>query len=70
MSFQLTWLGYEINEQVYSPKFLKIEAIESLKPPKTFKTATIAYGFFESSAAFYPRFTHLYSAILAIVKIL
>ena len=34
---QLTWLGYDINENGYSPKFLKIEAIQSLKPPRTLK---------------------------------
>ena len=33
----LTWLGYEINEQRYSPKFSRNEAIQSLKPPKTLK---------------------------------
>ena len=34
---QLTWLGYFINEHGYSPKFSKIDAIRSLKPPKTLK---------------------------------
>ena len=34
---QLTWLGYEINENGYSPKFSKIEAIQSPKPPRTLK---------------------------------
>ena len=34
---QLTWLGYDINENGYSPKFSKIEAIQSLKPPGTLK---------------------------------
>ena len=34
---QLTRLGYEINENGYSPKFLKLEAIQSLKPLKTLK---------------------------------
>ena len=31
---QLTWLGYDINEDGYSPKISKIDAIQSLKPPK------------------------------------
>ena len=30
---QLTWLGYDINENGYSPNFSEIEAIQSLKPP-------------------------------------
>ena len=34
---QLTWLGYVINEDDYSPKFSKIDAIQSLKPPRTLK---------------------------------
>ena len=34
---QLTWLGYVINEDGYSPNFSKIDAIQSLKPPKTLK---------------------------------
>ena len=34
---QLTWLGYDINENGYSPKISKIEAIQSLKPPRTLK---------------------------------
>ena len=34
---QLTCLGYVINESGYSPKFSKIDAIHSLKPPKTLK---------------------------------
>ena len=34
---QLTWLGFDINENGYSPKFSKIEAIQSLKPPRTLK---------------------------------
>ena len=34
---QLTWLGYDINEDGYSPKFSKIEAIQALKPPRTLK---------------------------------
>ena len=34
---QLTWLGYDINQDDYSPKFSKIEAIQSLKSPRTLK---------------------------------
>ena len=34
---QLTWLGYDINEDVYSPKFSKIDRIQSFKPPRTLK---------------------------------
>ena len=34
---KLVWLGYEIDENGYAPKFSKIEAIKSLLPPKTFK---------------------------------
>ena len=34
---QLTWLGYDINEDDYSPKLSKIDAIQSLKPPRTLK---------------------------------
>ena len=30
---QLTWLRYDNNEDGYSPKFSKIEAIQSRKPP-------------------------------------
>ena len=30
---QLTWLGYDINEDGCSPKISKIDAIQSLKPP-------------------------------------
>ena len=40
---QLTWLGYDNNENGYSPKFSKIEAIQSLKPPRTLKTSVV-YG--------------------------
>ena len=32
---KLVWLGYEIDENVYAPKFSKIVAIKSLLPPKT-----------------------------------
>ena len=34
---QLTWLGYVINEDGYSRKFSNIDAIQSLKPPRTLK---------------------------------
>ena len=34
---KLVWLGYEIDENGYAPKFSKIEAIKSLMPPKTLK---------------------------------
>ena len=34
---KLVWLGYEIDENGYAPKFSKIEAIKSLLPPKTLK---------------------------------
>ena len=34
---QLTWLGYDINEDGYSTKFSEIDAIQSLKPPRTLK---------------------------------
>ena len=34
---ELTWLGYDINEDGYSPKFSKIDAIQSLKSPRTLK---------------------------------
>ena len=30
---KLTWLEYDINEDGYSPKFSKIEAIQAIKPP-------------------------------------
>ena len=32
---KLVWLGYEIDENGYAPKFSKIDAIKSLSPPKT-----------------------------------
>ena len=34
---KLVWLGYEIDENCYAPKFSQIEAIKSLLPPKTLK---------------------------------
>ena len=34
---KLVWLGYEIDDSVYAPKFSKIEAIKSLMPPKILK---------------------------------
>ena len=34
---KLVWLGYEIDESGYAPKFSKIEAIKSLMLPKAFK---------------------------------
>ena len=34
---KLVWLGYEIDDIGYAPKFSKIEAIKSLLPPKTLK---------------------------------
>ena len=34
---KLVWLGCEIDENGYAPKFSKIEAIKSLLPPKTLK---------------------------------
>ena len=37
---QLTWLGYDINEDGYSPKFSNIEAIRFLKPPRTHNNYT------------------------------
>ena len=46
---QLTWLGYVISEDGYSPKFSKIDAIQSLKPPQNFVTASFVYGDAESS---------------------
>ena len=37
MGSQVTWLGYDINEDGYSLKCSKMEAIRSLEPPKTLK---------------------------------
>ena len=34
---QLTWLGYDLNEDGYSPKFSKSDAIQPLKPLRTLK---------------------------------
>ena len=34
---KLVWLGYEIDESGYAPKFSKIETIKSLMPTKTLK---------------------------------
>ena len=34
---KLVWLGYEIDDSGYAPKFSKIEAIKSLMPPKILK---------------------------------
>ena len=34
---KLIWLGYEIDESDYAPKFSKNEAIKTLLPPKTLK---------------------------------
>ena len=34
---KLVWLGYEIDENGYAPKFSKIKAIKSLLPPKNLK---------------------------------
>ena len=34
---KLVWLGYEIDENGYIPRFSKIDAIQSLKVPETLK---------------------------------
>ena len=41
---QLTCLGYEIQEEGYSPKFSKIEPIQSFKPPRSLKQLRFFMG--------------------------
>ena len=52
--YQLTWLGYDINENGYSPKFSKIEAIQSLKPPRTLKQLRLFMGTLNQLQRFIP----------------
>ena len=51
---QLTWLGYDINENAYSPKFSKIEAIQSLKPTRTLKQLRSFMGTLNTLQRFIP----------------
>ena len=51
---QLTWLGYDINEDGYSSKFSKIEAIQSLKPPRTLKQFWSFMGTLNHLQRFFP----------------
>ena len=51
---QLTWLGYEINEDGYSPKFSKIDAIQSLNPPRNLKQLRSFTGTLNHSQRFIP----------------
>ena len=51
---QLTWLGYVINEDGYSPKLSKIDAIQSLKPPRTLKQRRSFMGTLNHSQRFIP----------------
>ena len=51
---QLTWLGYDINENGYSPKFSKIEASQSLKPPRTLKQLRSFMGTLNHLQSFIP----------------
>ena len=51
---QLTWLGYDINENGYSPKFSKLEAIQSLKPPRTLKQLRSFMGTLNDLQRFIP----------------
>ena len=51
---QLTWLGYVINEHGYSPKFSKIDAVRSLKPPKTLKQLRLFMGTLNHLQRFLP----------------
>ena len=51
---QLIWLEYDINEDGYSPKFSKIEAIQSLKPPKTLKQLRSFMGTLKNVQRFIP----------------
>ena len=51
---QLTWLGYDINQDGYSLTFSKIEAIQSLKPPRTLKQLRSFMGTLNHLQSFIP----------------
>ena len=51
---QITWLGYDINENGYSPKFSKIEAIQSYKTTANSKTTSVIHGNVKSFTKVYP----------------
>ena len=51
---QLNWLGYVINADSYSPKFSKIDAIQSLKPPRTLKQLRSFMGMLNHLQRFIP----------------
>ena len=51
---KLVWLGYEIDENGYAPKFSKIEAIKYLLPPKTLKQLRSFMGTLKHLQRFIP----------------
>ena len=51
---QLTWLEYDLNEDGYSSKFSKIEAIQSHKPPRTLKQLRSIMGTLNHLQKFIP----------------
>ena len=59
---QLTWLGYVINEDGYSPKFSKIDAIQSFKPPRTLKQLRLFMGTLNHLQRFIPDL-HTYTVL-------
>ena len=51
---QLSWLGYDVNEDGYSPKLSKKDAIKSLKPPTTLKLLRSFMGMLNHLQPFIP----------------
>ena len=51
---QLTWLEYDFNEDGYSSKFSKIEAIQYHKPPRTLKQLRSIMGTLNHLQKFIP----------------
>ena len=59
---KLVWLGYEIDENGYTPIFSKIEAIKSLLPPKTLKQLRSFMGTLNHLQRFIPDL-HKYTVV-------
>ena len=45
--FELTWLGYALNEFGISPEYDKAEAVKTMIPPKTIKEVQSHLGLFQ-----------------------
>ena len=65
---KLVWLGYEIDESGYTPKFSKIEAIQSFMPSKTLKQLRSFMGTLNHLQQFIPELLKYTVAFRASLK--